>query len=678
MFIEEKNKILDISKLYKDFNSDNNFLKGKTEAFLKDLDDEQKMAVLDSEGRSLIIAGPGAGKTTVIVYKLAYLLLRGVSPSSIMLVTFTKKAAREMLARAQRLVKVSLNNMYAGTFHHVANMWLKRYGGHIDIPRDYSIVDRGDSKQLMKISIDEVLEQEKIDKKNKRLIYPSEKVILDIYSLSVNTLCSIDEVLRNSYPTLVDYTDLIEKAIKRYKIKKKVMKLLDFDDLLHYAYILLRDVKEVRKRLISQLKWILVDEFQDTNLLQYEILELLYDGNNNLIVVGDDSQSIYAFRGARYENVLDFSSKKDCKIFKIQTNYRSTPQIVAFSNHFIPNNVFNKKIKAVRKDGPKPVIVRTLDKYEEAAFVLYSINRLIEAGYDYSDIAVLYRSHAHSIEVQMELTRQGMPFKVFSGARFTESAHIKDVLAFLKLLLNPKDELSWSRVIKLFYGLGSASLRSIISAINDKGVVSFSEVIDVVEKEILPKVDSARKEAFSSLLIVLKEIKRLNKPSEIIQRIYDLFYKEYLEFTYDDYKERSLDVRRIMEFSLRYKDVESFLSDILLADEVSVEEGGDIDNTSFVTLTTVHQAKGLEWKVVFVLAVNPGDFPSWYMKTDEDLNEEARIFYVAITRAKDILVLLRQPAGSNPWKANRFVLKSGKIDFLSDIPEDLVEYVSVK
>ncbi len=634
------------------------------------LDGEQLDAVINAKGRSLIIAGPGSGKTQTITYKIAYLVNSGVNPVEILLMTFTRRAAKDMIYRAQRVCRKDLSSMTAGTFHHVCNLLLRRYISLLGFKNSYTILDEEDARSLINMARRERISNRKEEGVNVRL--PSASVIQKVISYAVNTMSTITDALTTHFSEYFSAVDDIEYIKTRYEEKKFSQNALDYDDLLLFTYRLLNENESIKCKISANYRWILVDEFQDTNLLQLEISESLSSVHKNLVVVGDDGQSIYSFRGARYQNIWDFSSKKGCSVFKLQTNYRSTPQIVSLINQLIPNNVFEKILRSSRPDGPKPTIVTTWDKQDEALFVAAEITDLINTGVKPDDIGVLYRSHYHSFDLQLELSRRNIYFTVYSGLRFIETAHIKDMLAFVKLIYNPRDQISWDRALKLFEGVGKTTSRRVI----DKILNAIEEGKDPFE--FLAKSQKVKRVDIEKISSLMEKIKGKILPAEIMDIVYNNFYSDYLLKRYPDHKERGADIERLIDISARYRSLNSFLSDILLSEEVRIEPAGE-KRQEGVVLTTIHQAKGLEWKVVFILSVNPGDLPSGFAINEGKLDEEARIFYVAITRARDILYICRQQTGSrNPYFGNKFVMKSEELDFIKAIPEDMVEWVTVE
>jgi len=644
---EEGNVLKEIDKIYKvgSFNE-------KTD-ILNDLDEEQRAAVLDEGGTSLVIAGPGSGKTKTITYKIAFLISKEINPHEILLVTFTRAAAKEMILRAQRVAKSDLRGMLAGTFHHVCNYLLRRYSKFMNLNPNFTILDEEDAKTLVKQARNSIVKKE--DK------FPSPALLKKIFSLSANLERDVEDVILERFSYLSPLIDKIKEIEEGYEELKVNLYSLDYDDLLIYANQLL-DIKKAREEVASRFKWVLVDEFQDTNKIQYEIVKKLSSVHGNLMVVGDDAQSIYSFRGARYENIFDLSHEKNIKVYKIQTNYRSSPEIVSLINVLIPNNVFQKKLKAVKSHSQRPVVVSTWNSYEEAEFVSKKISEFVAKGMKKEQIAVLYRAHSHSLDVQMELSKANIPFQVKSGIKFTESTHVKDILAFLRVLSNAKDELSWRRILQLFTGIGKKGADRIIAFIE-------SENDPIKSMEEIGKF--GRK--YEQVGELFKGLSKNITPSQVIEYTYNTFYSDYLAMTFSDFKDRQSDIERLTEISKRYDSITEFLSDLAITEDVTLKN--ENVESSKVTLTTVHQAKGLEWEVVFILAVNPGDFPSFMGIKSGNLDEEWRIFYVAITRAKKHLYICHQNGGSRStyggygggmWKE--------EYDFIENIPPSLYEH----
>lgn len=640
----------------------------KIPAFFKEeLDEEQYESVIKSNGKSLIIAGPGSGKTRVITYKIAYLIYNDIKPENILLLTFTRAAAKQMIERVKNVTNMELNGMMAGTFHHFCNYILRVYASKIGFNNNFTILDSEDSKDLMKIARNEYCE--KLGDYAKKI--PKENVILKIISYSSNTLKSLRESILEISSFLIEYENDIEQIWIKYQELKKEINAMDYDDLLINTAMLLKSDKELLKSISKRYRYVLVDEFQDTNKIQLEIVEALSDYHKNLIAVGDDSQSIYSFRGARFENIKDFMDEKNVKLFKIQTNYRSTPEIVNLINDMIPTSSVKKHLNAKRKPYLKPTIIETFDDLEQSEAVIKIIDEKIEEGIEYNDIAILYRSHALSMSLQQKLDSKLIPYKLLSGKRFIETRHIKDILSFLKILYNPYDKISWIRVMKLFPGIGTkTAVRNYESIISN-----LSEGINILD--IFDKLSNKKTKDIYELLTKIYK-KRDDKPQNLINEIYENFYKEYSNLNYKNSRSRNMDIERFSEISSKYENTGKFLEDMTLSENIEVRPSDKNDKKDEITLTTVHGSKGLEWKVVIIISANPGDFPNGMAIKEKNLDEEERLFYVAITRAKDELYILKQTTGStNPYLRNSFVFIKSENDFIKKISEDKVNKMRV-
>lgn len=644
--------------------------------FENELDEEQREAVIKSEGRSIIVAGPGSGKTRVITYKIAYLLNNGVEPENILLVTFTRAAAREMIERVKNVTNRNIDKMLAGTFHHVCNSILRKYATLLDYKNNYSILDKEDSKDLLKMAKSEYIKEISDNYK-----LPKEEVIMKIISYSCNTLTSLRESILERAPYLLNFERDIEQIWSIYIQLKKDMNAMDYDDLLVNTLVLFKTHPEVLNKCSSQFKYVLVDEFQDTNKIQIELVEALSSVHGNLIVVGDDSQSIYSFRGALFKNVKDFIEDERTKVFKIQSNYRSTSDIVGLINHLIPSNSVPKVLKPKRKSYLKPFVVETFDDLEQADAVVKIIEDKLKEGLDYKDIAVLYRSHSLSMVLQQKLDSKGIPYRILSGLRFIETAHIKDILAFLKVLNNPLDKISWNRILKLFPGIGNKTASKIYEEI-ETGIGKSPERGQGEENDnisnILKETEINKFKTPLELLTKLFDNKE-SSPDELIDTIYKDFYQEYSFLTYADSKSRNMDIERFSEIASRYDSVSAFIEDLTLSEEIGVIPASRDKDENKLTLTTIHGAKGLEWKVVILISVNPGDFPNGLAIKEQKLDEEERLFYVAITRAKNELYILKQLTGTtNPYLKNSFYFVKKENDFIKKIPEETVNRLKIK
>src|SRR5437016_4345443 len=428
----------------------------------EELNSEQLEVVMAGEGPLLVIAGAGSGKTRALTYRVSRLIEDGIDPQEILLLTFTNKAAREMLSRVEQLVTIDTRRIWGGTFHSVGSRLLRRYADAIGYRSNFSILDEEDSKEMMEGAVSTL----GIKTMEKR--FPKGDVLIDIYSFVINTRTPLELELENNYPHFAMYRDEIVNVFRKYKERKRDANAMDFDDLLLHWKLLLEEHDEIAGALKRKFPFILVDEYQDTNKLQADVVDGMASERRNVMVVGDDAQSIYSFRGASFENILTFPLRfPDSRIYKLETNYRSSPQILRLANDAISHNryQFKKELHAVRGDGPDPAVGGVDDVFEQASFVAQRILELRDGGEKLSDIAVLYRSHYQSLELQMELSRRLIPYEIRSGVRFFEQAHIKDVMAYLKIMINPRDELSWKRVLKLYPKVGERTASEVWSRI---------------------------------------------------------------------------------------------------------------------------------------------------------------------------------------------------------------------
>jgi len=601
----------------------------------KELNPEQLDVVRAQGGPILVIAGAGSGKTRALTYRVAHLIEQGIEPSHILLATFTNKAARSMFSRVETLVDVDLGRLWGGTFHHVGNRILRRHAGLLGYERSYSIIDAEDSNQLLNTCIKE------FGIRTADGNFPRPNVLRDIISLSSNTRIKTENIITNRYRSFShSITDILKVAL-RYGIKKRERNVMDFDDILINWLELLKDFPDVRDEYSEKFRHILVDEYQDTNIIQAEILDILAGHHKNLVVVGDDSQSIYSFRGANFANIVSFPEKyPDAKIYKLETNYRSTPEILHFANMSIENNSmqFQKELRAVRRKGVRPVFVPVRNVLQQADFVAQRIIELVHKGIPVGEIAVLYRAHYHSMELQMELVRRGIPFEIRSGIRFFEQAHIKDVTAFMRIILNPLDEIAWKRVMRLYDKIGEVTAGKIwnfVSSHDEPVAAAFSdEFLKCVPKAAVPGI-----RRFRNTLEDIMDLSETNALAEIAGAILNDGYREYVETRYGDTASREEDLKQLAHFASEFNSLDEFLNDLALMTSVTEEESykADDDNSK-VVLSSIHQAKGLEWSVVFMIWCSEGMIPlARALREPGGEDEERRLFYVATTRAKDHL-----------------------------------------
>ena len=604
----------------------------------RDLSDEQRLVALCEPQPTLVVAGAGSGKTRALTYRVAHLLETGTPPEKILLLTFTNKSAREMMARVAQICRIETRKMLSGTFHHVAFGLLKDYASRLGYADKFGLLDREDAKEVMASATADLgfgVGQRR---------FPRADALVDLYSAAVNTQRPLADVIAQEAPQFVALEDEILKVARRFAERKAQMNAMDFDDLLLNWKRLLFDDGLTRESLQKKFSAVLVDEYQDTNRLQGEIVDAMAAPHGNLLVVGDDAQSIYAFRGAHFANILEFPERHpQCQQFKLVTNYRSTPHILSLANASIGVNKkqFRKELVPFREGGVMPALVPLRDVSQQAEFVAQRVLELREEGISLRDMAVLYRAHTHSMELQMELARRGIPFLVRAGVRFFEQAHIKDVLAFLKFIQNPKDELSFKRVAKLVPGIGAASADALWAQVeqwNRMGRDPRTSVATLTQL-VPPKARGGLRSLGDALekMVALK-----SQPSEMIRCVlHDAGYSEALKVRYANAQARYDDVLQLSDYALQAESLEHLLADLTLLDSLEAEdvvEGSEPDEK--ITLSTVHQAKGLEWRAVFLIWLADGRFPSApALRAADGEEEERRLFYVAVTRAKDELYL---------------------------------------
>ena len=636
-----------------------------------ELNPAQLQAVTAGRGPHLVIAGAGSGKTRVITYRVAYLIDQGTNPSRILLVTFTNKAAREMLRRVTEVTRGDSTQVWGGTFHHIGNMILRRHATLVGLTNSYTILDREDAKELLQVCVTDL----GISVTKHR--FPKGDVLQDILSTAINAERSVAHVLEDRYPFFTLFEAEILAIGRRYRERKFKDNLVDYDDLLSLWLRLLKEHPEVLDSYRQRFLHVLCDEYQDTNAIQGEILDLLASNHRNLMVVGDDAQSIFAFRGAKYANILRFTERyPDAQVHKLETNYRSTPEVLDLANASILHNIdqYHKTLRPVRPSGPKPALTSLTDEEEQAAFVAQRALELRDEAIPLNDMAVLYRAHFQSIQLQLELTRRGIPFDIRSGLRFYEQAHVKDVVAYLRIAVNPKDELAWKRAVKLHPGIGNATAEQIWQAVAGQSGQLDLEAL----KALSPHLGSRARRGFQEFLTLLIRLFALPQaPAEMIDTVLDGAYREYLKTRYPNWASRLEDLQQLATFALRYPSLEAFLTELSLTGVITGEDVvWDEPRDELLILSTIHQAKGLEWSVVFLIWLVDGWFPSAAgLREEGGLEEERRLFYVATTRAKEHLYLCH-PQRATDFRRRELILKPSR--FVHEISDNLYEQWHVR
>jgi len=634
--------------------------------FDKALNQEQRDAVLAPDGPVLVIAAAGTGKTRTLTYRVAHLVERGVDPRRVLLLTFTNRAAREMLERAQGLVGGAVGGLWGGTFHHTANRMLRRHAEAIGYKSDYTILDEDDARSIVRNAADELGLLGKH--------FPKPDVLMSVFSLAANREKPVADTAMTWFQDAPVNPDDVVRIFKAYESRKKALNAMDFDDLLTNGLRLFREHKDVLQQYQDQFMYVLVDEYQDTNFIQAEWVDLLAAQRRNIMVVGDDFQSIYSWRGADYRNILNFPTRYEgAKVFKLETNYRSVPGILDVANACIAGNPeqFQKNLRAVRPTGRRPVTVRMRAGDEQARYVIERIAKLRRQGVRLQDIAILYRAHFHAMELQLELARERIPFVITSGVRFFEQAHVKDVCSLLRLLVNPEDELAFVRLLGLFPKVGEKTAQKIWAALGGK--VNLRSGSDV--QRLREKLPAAAREAWKKIEpigLAYDTDSLRDDPGEVLFRLVKSFYHDYAAMTFDNYPRRLEDIDALIDFTTRYESDEDFLSEMALLTNMDAEaEPVANEPGNALKLSTVHQAKGLEWNVVFLLWAVDGMFPSSRsMNEAGGEGEERRLFYVATTRAKDELYLCTPEVRRTRDGGVMYCTPSR---FVSEIPPNLVE-----
>jgi DNA helicase-2/ATP-dependent DNA helicase PcrA len=637
--------------------------------FRRELNDEQFAAVTAQPGPLLVLAGAGSGKTRTLTYRVAHLLSQGVKPHEILLLTFTNKAAREMLHRVQDLTGVEAHRFWGGTFHHIGHKILRIYGESIGLPRSFTILDAEEADSLLREAVEE---KDKLFFKDKT--HPRPGPLFEIISFARNTQRGLGETITRFYPQHEAIADLIGGYAAAYRARKRKQAVVDYDDLLEYWLELLRAAPDVAAYLQQRFRHALVDEYQDTNTLQAQIVDIV-GAHHRVMAVGDDAQCIYSWRGANFENIITFPDRHPgTQIYRIETNYRSTPSILAFANGVLAaqpkGRHFEKELRPARPDHEKPYLVQTLDTREQASFVVQRIKGLVDEGRALADIAVLYRAHFHALDLQLELSRIGMPYVITSGVRFFEQAHVRDLVAMLRFTYNPSDAMAWQRIAVLLPRVGDRGAQKLHETALAYARTHQRDLVDALaSEEVKAKVPKESKDEWPRLVLSLQQIAgtlRTEKPFKAVEIAIDGWYGDYLKGAYANYTSRMDDLKSLIGFASRFDDMQDLLAQIQLLNSETSDRQVDPDADA-LRLTTVHQAKGLEFGVVFILGLADGMFPLRRAIEADDLDEERRLFYVAVTRAKDELYLCYPKVNAKGGPATLL----SPCRFLTEVSEEL-------
>jgi DNA helicase-2/ATP-dependent DNA helicase PcrA len=644
--------------------------------FRKELNDEQFAAVTAPPGPLLVLAGAGSGKTRTLTYRVAYLLSQGVRPGEILLLTFTNKAAKEMLHRVQDLTGVEPGRFWGGTFHSIGHRTLRMHGETIGLPRTFTILDADESESLLR---DAVESADKAFFKDKT--HPRPGPLHSVISMARNTQLSLSETVTRFFP---QYDTLIERLplfAKKYAEAKRQANVLDYDDLLEFWLELLKKSPETAAYFSHRFRHVLVDEYQDTNTLQSQIVDAI-GAHHQVMAVGDDAQCIYSWRGANFENILTFPDRHPGTVMHyIETNYRSTPQILALANAVLlaqpKGRHFDKELRPHRANSEKPYVVQSMDSREQAQFIVQRIRGLTDEGCALSDIAILYRAHFQALDIQLELSRLQIPYQITSGVRFFEQAHVRDLIALLRFVYNPSDTLAWNRLVVLLPKVGDKGAQKIYAAALDHAKLLQKNFVDVLDSDdVRSRVPKDAKEEWPKLVTSLQqvaEVMRTMKPSNAIETAIDGWYGDYLKGAFANYVSRLDDLKSLIGFATRFEDMQDMLAQIMLLNGETSNRSADPDADA-LRLTTVHQAKGLEYAAVFLIGLADGMFPLRRSIEAGDVEEERRLFYVAVTRARDELYLCWPKVNTKGGPA--MLMTPSR--FLQEIPADLYQPLKIK
>jgi DNA helicase-2/ATP-dependent DNA helicase PcrA len=610
---------------------------GLQTAYAHALNAEQLDAVEHADGYSLVLAGAGSGKTRTLVYRVAWLIEHGVPPDRILLLTFTNKAAGEMLSRVSVLLKGEVKGMWGGTFHHVAHRILRHYASRIGYQNNFQILDQDDAVRLVK-SILTSLHGGKAPH-----AMPKADALYRVLSYVRNSGQRLTDALANQFPHFLKHETILEGIAHAYAERKRSMQAMDFDDLLVYGVQLLATDAGARDALARRFQYVLVDEYQDTNHLQASFASLLSSHHHNLMVVGDDAQSIYSFRAADVANILAFpQDHPGAKVFRLQTNYRSRPEILHLANESIKKNAarYEKELKGIREHAQTlPVLAAAPDPEAQAAYLIEQVQARTDEGARLADMAVLFRASFQTLELELELAKREIPYIKRGGLRYFEQAHVKDVLSFLRIVANPRDELAWKRALTLYPGVGDQTAEGVWQRVKDTG----EAWMKVFEEALEDRAFSSRaQQGLQAAQSDLAALAVRSDPGEMIEEVLTRRYREYAKELFEDAEDRILDLETLAAFAARYDSLQTLLADAALGEGFKGEVGRDHseEDEDRLVLSTIHQAKGLEWKTVFVMGLTDGHFPNQRtLARPHEIEEERRLFYVAVTRAKDELFL---------------------------------------
>ncbi len=644
--------------------------------FRASLNDEQFHAVTAAPGPLLVLAGAGSGKTRTLTYRVAYLLSQGVRPSEILLLTFTNKAAKEMLHRVHELTGIEPGRFWGGTFHSIGHRALRMHGDAIGLPRTFTILDAEESEGILRDAVDATDRAFFKDK-----THPRPGPLHSILSMARNTQLPIAEVVTRFFPQHEGIIDRLPLFAKKYAEHKLAANTLDYDDLLELWLDLLKKSPETAEYFSHRFRHVLVDEYQDTNTLQSQIVDLI-GSHHRVMAVGDDAQCIYTWRGANVENILTFPDRHPgTVIHRIETNYRSTPQILALANGVLlaqpKGRAFEKELRPHRANSEKPYFVQTMDGREQAQFIVQRVRGLVDEGCSLADIAILYRAHFQALDIQLELARLQIPYQITSGVRFFEQAHIRDLVALLRFVYNPSDVAAWNRIAILLPKVGDKNASKLHAAALDHAKLMQQDFLKALDTDdVRSKVPKDAKEEWPKFVASLQQVAdlmRTMKPHNAVEIAIDGWYGDYLKGAYANYVSRLDDLKSMIGFASRYEDMHQLLVEVMLLNSETSDRSAEPDADA-LRLTTVHQAKGLEYAAVFLIGLADGSFPLRRAIEAGDVEEERRLFYVAVTRARDELYLCFPKVNT---KGGPVMLQSPS-RFLTELSSDLYQPLRMK
>jgi len=642
------------------------------------LNDEQFAAVTAEPGPLLVLAGAGSGKTRTLTYRVAYLLSQGVKPGEILLLTFTNKAAKEMLHRVQDLTGIEPARFWGGTFHSLGNRALRMFGDAIQLPKNFTILDADESETLLKHSVEAVDKTFFKDKTN-----PRPGPLFSVLSLARNTQLSIRDTVEKSFPQYGEIIERLPEFASAYEKARRDQKVVDYDDLLELWLKLLTDAPEVAAYFGNRFRHLLVDEYQDTNTIQAQIVDRLAP-HHRVMAVGDDAQCIYSWRGANFENIMSFPERHaGTVIHRIETNYRSTPEILNFANGVLAaqprGRHFDKELRAARKHGQKPAVIAAMDDREQAEFIIKRIHAIVnEEGVSPKEIAILYRSHFIALEMQLALTRHGIPYHITSGVKFFERQHVRDLIALVSFVYNPSNTLAWQRFVILLPKIGEKGAQKIYAAALDHARLMQKNFIDILETDdVKSKVAKDAKDDWANFCASLKQVAEAmdtGTPADAVQVAIDGWYGDYMKGAYADYMDRLEELKGLVGFAAQLPSMQEFLTQVALLNGETSDKQVDPDAEA-IKLTTVHQAKGLEFDAVFLIGAADGQFPTRRSIEAGDVEEERRLFYVAVTRAKNELYICYPKVATRAGPGGMMLSPSR---FLQELPDDLYDELRIK